>query len=59
MESPYETALPRKKLKQRDISKESYYQPIMQFIPKKEKYEIDDADRCVKGLIGEFEMRSN
>ena len=31
----------------------------MQFIPKKEKYDIDDADKCVKGLIAEFEMRSN
>lgn len=43
----------------RDISKEAQYQQVLYHLPKKEKYDIDEADKCVKGLIGEFEVLSN
>ena len=31
----------------------------MYYLPKKEKYDIDEANKCVKSLIAEFEMLSN
>ena len=32
---------------------------MLYYLPKKEKYDIDEADKCVKSLIAEFEILSN